>query len=343
MGTEFRILIGAFMTLLLGAGGAALFNALGFPAAFLTGPALVVTFASLLGLPAVVPNLLRNTSFLVLGLGIGAGVTPEVLETAARWPVSFVALLITSVATIYFCALVLRRSFDFDRASAMLAAIPGLLSYVLSIGAEKNVDLVRVSMVQSLRVLLLTLLVPLAMGLFEVETQSLPRAATLMTPALLLLVGGTSVVAGFVLIRLRAPAAFFLAGMAVSTIGHLSGLTPGHLPRWMTLAAFVVVGSLIGSRFRGQTLATLGASFLAGLGSTAVAMLIAVAGAAFASWMIGLPMALLVVAFAPGALEVMIAMSVQMGVDSTFVAAHHVARLLILIAVVPLMMVRKPT
>jgi len=46
------------------------------------------------------------------------------------------------------------------------------------------------------------------------------------------------------------------------------------------------------------------------------------------------------IAFAPGGLETMAAMSVILGIDPTFVATHHIARLLMLTVIVPVFVIR---
>lgn len=325
------------LTLACGAAGAFGFSALGLPAPFLAGPALVVTLAVFAGLPADVPVFLRNTSFLLLGLGIGTGVTPEVLSAAAEWPLSFLALALVLVATILAGRALLQRAFGFDRDTATISAVPGLLSYVLSLASEKRVDLASVSLVQSIRVLLLTLVVPFAFGLFETPAPAAPPAEPLMAPLATLILFVAAGAAGHLLHRIGVPAAYILAGLFLSAIGHLSGLTPGVLPRPLSLAAFLVVGSLIGSRFRGQSFTALRAIALAGVSSTLLATTLAAAGGVIVALLLDLPPSLVLVAFAPGGVEVMIAMSVQLGLDSTFVAAHHVARLMILMLILPIL------
>jgi hypothetical protein len=58
---------------------------------------------------------------------------------------------------------------------------------------------------------------------------------------------------------------------------------------------------------------------------------------------IGLTPTLLIVAYAPGGVEAMAAIAVQLGLAPAFVAAHHVARLLVLTLLVPLLLARDAT
>ena len=81
-----------FPTLLIGALGAAIAWAIGFPAPFLTGPASAVTAASLAGFNLAIDRRFRDVVFMFLGVSIGQTVTPEVISAAARWPVSLICL-----------------------------------------------------------------------------------------------------------------------------------------------------------------------------------------------------------------------------------------------------------
>jgi uncharacterized membrane protein AbrB (regulator of aidB expression) len=67
---------------------------------------------------------------------------------------------------------------------------------------------------------------------------------------------------------------------------------------------------------------------------------VAALGAIIAAELIGLPPAALLLAFAPGGVEIMAALAVSTGLEPALVAAHHVARLLILSVAVPLLIVR---
>lgn len=100
------------------------------------------------------------------------------------------------------------------------------------------------------------------------------------------------------------------------------------------------MGILIGTRFCGQRLADLRRNLKAGLGVTTIACAVAAAGALVAAELLEMSPALLLISFAPGGVEVMAAMAVQLGLEPAFVAAHHVFRLLILAVLIPILVAR---
>jgi len=336
-----RLLSEALPTLLIGAAGAAIFWVVGFPAAVLTGPAAAVSLATLLGLRTHVPPRLRDAVFLVIGVSIGSTVTPEVIATAMAWPASFLVLTVTLVLVLLIVRAMLIRGFGYDSITAALAATPGHLSYVLGLSADLKADVPRVALVQSVRVLLLTLLVPVMISLWGAEGTAPPSDPGVIAPAGALIVFACALPLGLVLRRLRVPAPLLLGAMAASAIGHGSNLTPGALPAWGTTIAFIAMGSLIGTRFRGLDRHGLVDAFGAGVAATFVACAVAGIGAGLAAGIVGLPPAALFLAFAPGGVEVMAALAVETSLEPAFVAAHHVFRLVLLSVLVPVLLTRE--
>lgn len=335
-----RAIFETLVTLAIGAAGAILFWLIGFPAAVLTGPAAAVSVATLMGVPTLMPARLRDGVFLVIGVTIGSTVTPEVIATALSWPVSLAVLVATLVAVIVVAQRALVALFGYDKMTALLCATPGHLSYVLTLSTELGADVPRVALVQTVRVLLLTLAVPVLIALWGVEGQAYLTDYGAISPLALALTFPAALALGWVFLRLHVPAALVLGGMAVSAIGHGSGLTPGVIPAWLQIGAFLCMGVLIGTRFRGFDPRGVWGALGAGIVTTLVACAVASVGAVVASWIIGLPAAALLLAFAPGGVEVMAAIAVETGLEPALVAAHHVFRLLVLTVLVPVMIAR---
>jgi len=333
--------IQTLFTLAIGACGAALAHALSFPAAILLGPALAVSLASLAGANLGIADLLRDVCFVALGLGVGAGFDPQATSALLRWPLAFVVLAIMLAVTMLACRAVLRHGFGFDRRSAVLAAAPGHLSFVLGLAADLKVDAGRIAVVQSIRLLALTVSVPfvaLAMG-FDMGTIALSGGPQ-MAPPVLLGLTLAAILAGLVFRRLHFPAPLLLGAMFVSALGHVTEFTPGSVPSEVMTPAFMVLGTLIGTRFAGMTRAQFLGSLLAGLSTTMISVTLASLAAVPVAIALSMPAAHVLAAFAPGGLETMIALGATMGASPGFVAACHVARLLILALMIPLLLRR---
>ncbi len=327
------------VTLLVGTLGAAMGYAVSLPAYLLTGPALFVSILGVLGLRLEIAPLARDFAFLVIGVGIGSTVSAETLQLLLRLPAAFAALAIMLFVTMWCSQWVMQRFFDFDVRSAVLASAPGHLSFVIGLSAQMNVDVLRVTVAQSIRLLSLTLLVPIAAALVGVTISSdvLAGSVTLSWTAFgILLVLGLG--AGLILMRLKVPAAILIGAMVVSAVAHAADWVHGGLQPQIASLGFVTIGTLIGTRFSGVNWTSLASAMGAGLVTTVLAsgftLLTAILVAPFLD--IGIPT--LLAAFAPGGFETMIALGAVLGGNAGFVAACHVARLMILTVLIPIVL-----
>ncbi len=329
------------VTLALGAVGAALGAWVGLPLFPITGPALFISLLSLAGVPLGLAVPFRNVAFLVVGVGIGAGMNAAAREAMLRWPVAFAALAGLMVLILLVNRWLLVAAFGFERRAALLAASPGHLSFVVAMSSALHADAERITVIQTVRVLILSVLVPFALGGLgaDVET-SFPMAQEIMGVGAMAILLGLGGALGPVLKRLRVPAHFLIAGLLVSAIAHFFDLTPGAVHPAIALAGFATIGTLIGTRFRGITFRDLWRALLAALSAAAVTLGLTVLIAVPVAGFLAMPLAHVVVAFAPGGLETMIAMGAILGADAGFVAACHLGRLLILPVLLPLMLGR---
>lgn len=323
------------LTAIIGSLGAFIATIIGLPAPFLCGPALAVTMAGFLGLKLSVPTILRNASFVVVGISMGTNITPEVFDAARAWPLSFLAVLLTVVMLLYVAYWILRFGFGYDHTTAMLSASPGHLSYIISLTAETKSDLATVSVIQSVRVLALTLAVPLVVEYLELISTETSTLAPPMHPLVLGFTIVASLALGWLFLRLRFPAALLLGGVAISIGTHVTGVTTGGVPGWMSVPTYVVLGSLIGTRFSRASLRDMRKAFLAGGVVTLAVMLLASIVALLVSKLTGVPLNAVMIAFSPGGLETMAAMAVMMHADSAYVGSHHVLRMLFLSVLMP--------
>ncbi|QKV19197.1 AbrB family transcriptional regulator [Oricola thermophila] len=327
------------IALAAGFGGALFALFLGLPAAALLGSTFAVTVAALRRLEPAVPDLLRDIGFCVIGVSLGSGVTPDIWSDIARWPLSIAMLALTVLAVLLVCGLILRKIFDCDVPTALLATSPGALSYTLSLAADRGIDLRFVMVLQSLRLFLITMLLPPMIGYAGGGVGNAPHVDL---PHLghgwsaLLLVATFAL--GMAMTRMRAPAPFIMAGLLVSGIAHGSGLVSGRLADAVTFFGFSITGTVIGARFAGISAGDLKRLAVAGLVSTAAAVLVSVLGAGAVSMLLDLPFGQTWVSFAPGGVEGMSSMALALGYDPVYVATHHVFRIVLLIAILPVLL-----
>jgi hypothetical protein len=203
---------------------------------------------------------------------------------------------------------------------------------VIALSTELGADLRAIAIVQTMRVLLLTIGIPAGLALFGLVAPALPSArgpaglSSLPEMAIIVVVSTASALA---LMRLRFPGGLIFGAMAGSGILHGAGLVSAVLPWWIGGAAVIVLGAVVGSRFASASprlvFGYLGAAF----GSFAVSLTIAGAFVVLVTYFFPFPVANVVVAFSPGAQDTMMVLALALHLDPVFVGAHHVARFLV--------------
>lgn len=326
------------VTLCVAVLGALLAFAVNAPVYMLTGPAAAVSLAGLAGMRVQIDPRFRDVCFVVLGVTVGAGFSHDAYAAMLRWPVAIAVVGVLTWATVVACRAVLQHGFGYSRQTALLAGAPGHLSFVVAIAESTGRDIVKISVTQSVRLLLLTLVVPfiaLALGI-DLTGAVMPQGDAWPLWVLAVL-GMLAIVFARLLTRWRVPAPLLIGAMLVTGAWQLGGVYPGVMPHWLVLPAYVALGALIGTRFSDVTAAALLRCLGAGLAITAVAVAIAGVGAVLVALTLGMPSSHVLLAFAPGGLETMIAMGVMLGVVPGFVAACHITRLMVLSVLLPLM------
>jgi membrane AbrB-like protein len=332
------------VTLLISVVGGGLAALLHVPAGWLAGGALAVAIASLSGVGVHMPNRLRDVTFVLTGLSMGASVARDSLALMIQWPVTLAALAIELVLIITLTGYLLRRFYGLDRGTAYLSSFPGHLSFVMSIAAAGVGDSRQIVIIQVIRILMLTICVPVG-ALFLPVGEYAGAAGTVAPMALetLALVTIACGVVGHIFTRLRVPAGYALGAMAASIIAKFAGWFEGALPEWFLIGVFVLVGALIGSRFAGITRQEFMKAVVAGVAGTALTVAIVTVVAVAVTPFVDMPFGQIWLGLSPGALEGMGALGIALGFDTAFIAAHHVSRLLMLTFAIPavVMLIRR--
>ena len=319
-------------------GGAALGLA-GVPAGWLSGSILAVAGAAVAGRPMFIPTLLMRAIFILIGISLGAAVTPETLHGMATYPLSIGVLLLAMIFISVSGAGYLRLVHNWGKVDAYLAAAPGGMSQVLALGAELGGDLRAIAIVQSIRVVVIAVGLPAGLSALGLVGHAPPRVTTALSIAVLdelaILVAVSSVVA-VVAYRFRFPGGLLFGAMMSSAILHGSGMIQAIMPWWVANAAMVAMGAITGSRFANTPLRLLLNFITAAFGSFAMAVTIAALFAAVLIKVLSLRAAEVMIAFAPGSVDAMMLLALALDLDPVYVGAHHLTRIFFVSLSMPL-------
>lgn len=315
--------------------GGWLFLLLGMPAPWLSGAMIATAVLASLDLvpPLAVP--LRDLALLIVGVSMGASVTPESLDALGAYPASLV-ILAASVAGMMAASIgVLTKAGLWSVKDAFFASAPGALSTVLMIAVEERADVPKIAIVQLFRLFVLVMVLPPAISALEpAPAVAIAQPVLLSAPGFALLLA-VSLGAAILFERLGIVAPFILGAMLASAALTGPGFISGRFPGPVAVLGFVLIGVFIGQRFRGldraMALKLLPAAGLSLLATLAVAAL----GAGAVSLATDVSFGSTIVAFAPGGLEAMTVLAFALGLDTIYVGVHHIARFLLVGLLVP--------
>ncbi len=322
-------------TLAIGLAGAAVFQHFNMPAAFMSGALVAVAGSAVAGVKVSMPNGVRNIAFYCAGLFFGTTVDQDTVSTLASWPFSLAALGLSLALIMTLIPKYLERVHGYDRETSILSSVPGALSFVLAMAFERDADIKRIAIVQTSRLAILIVLLPVGFS-FISEIKPLGANAEDAMPwsqaAVLYAIAALGIpLASF--LKIPAPAfsgPFFLVGALFG-----AGIFEGALPSFMLWPALAGLGTAIGTRFAGIDLKMLREGALAGFGSTAIGLSIA-AGLAFpVAYALDLSFLQLWLAFAPGGIDALTVVAFSLGADPAFVAGHQMLRFISLSLCLP--------
>jgi membrane AbrB-like protein len=328
------------VALTIGTFGGWLAALVGLPLAWMIGAMSATTAAAALGLPIAMPIGFRHFMVTVLGVMLGSGFSPEMLERVGEWALSLAALALYAAAAGGAGLFYFRRICGYDPVTAYFSAMPGGLSEMILVGTEMGGDARVISLTHAARVMLVVLALPFAFQMMigydpaARPPAGLPLAEVARADLAVLTACGAL---GYLLARvLRVPAAAVVGPMILSALVHILGWTSAKPPFELVAAAQVVVGTAIGCRFAGVTTRLLLRTAAAAAGGTAVLLSATLAFAIGLAQVTGLPVVALTLAFSPGGLAEMSLIAIAIGADAAFVATHHVVRIFMIVVFAPL-------
>lgn len=325
-------------TFVIAAAGTALFILFDLPLPFLFGPLFACLVAALLRRPLKGFGQVSVAARSILGVAVGASVTPEVVTQlpAMGASVVFIPLYIVTIGLIgvpFF-----HRICGFDRITAWYAAMPGGLQDMVIFGKEAGGDVRALALIHSTRVLIVVTLAPIILtyGFGAALTNPIGTPASNLPPGELALMLVAALVGWKGGERIGLFGASILGPLIVTAILSLAGFIHHRPPAEAIVFAQFMIGMGIGVRYVGITVAELRRFVLSGI---AFVLVLAVLAALFTDIIVVLGLAAPVdvfLAFAPGGQAEMTVLSIVSGADLGYVIVHHLTRIMLVITGAPI-------
>lgn len=319
-------------------GGVAVFKLLHLPLPWLLGPMSACLVAALAGVPMRGLKTLNDSMRTILGVAVGATLTPAVLATfPAMWPtLLLMPIMVACIGLIgipYF-----QRYCGYDFPTAYYATMPGGLQDMIIFGEEAGANVKSVSLIHATRVMVIVFALPfLLIGIWDADLSNPPGAPASSVPldemALMVL---CAFVGWRVADRVGLFGASILGPMIATAAVTLAGGLQNRPPTEAIWAAQFFIGMAIGTKYAGITFAEVRRDLVAGLGFCLILIILtlifveAIYGMGLAPGMATL------LAFAPGGQAELTVLALIVGGDVAFVVAHHVLRIVVVILGAPI-------
>ena len=287
----------------------------------------------------------------ILAVQLGQKINISVLATFQDHWMTITLMLLLSVLFSLLSGLVIWKFSQTDMITSFFATAPGGIVTMPSLADDAGANTGVVSIVQTMRVFLVVMIIPLiaatwiAPGVSDSVTNV--SSSTSATPFELSHLVGTGLLllaawgGKFIGKKLKFPSPVLIGGMlSVAVVQSLYYFIVGTelfiwWPAIILIIAQVFMGSSIGSRFQQSMFQGIGKVILVAFIST-IGLIIAMFLCAFiVSYLTGIPLITSVLAFAPGGIAEMAATAIVLDADSTFVVAVQVLRIVVVLLVLP--------
>lgn len=333
-----RGVIVVLRTFAIALGGVAVFKLAHIPLPWLLGPIFACLAAALAGVRMRGIALLNDAMRTILGVAVGAMFTVEVLATfPAMWPtlllMPVMVALIGVIGVPYF-----QRLCGYDFPTAYYATMPGGLQDMIVFGEEAGGNVRALSLIHATRVMVIVVALPfLLIGIWDADLSNAPGAPATSVPPMQLALMAVCAIVGWRSAKwVGLFGASILGPLIVTAALTLAGGLHHRPPAEAIWAAQFFIGLSIGTKYGGITLGEIRRDLTAGLGFCVILIVLtlvfveAIYGLGFAPGMETL------LAFAPGGQAELTVLALIVGADVTFVVAHHVLRIFVVIMGAPL-------
>ncbi|MGX0977146.1 membrane AbrB-like protein [Roseovarius sp. MBR-51] len=313
-------------------------QAIGLPLPFMLGP-LAISALIATALPERLPTgyrfpqKLRLMFIAIIGLMIGAQVTPALFTEAHHYALTFGAVTLFVGLAHAMGYTIFRHLGGYDPTTAFYASTPGGLYESIELGEAAGADVTRLMMQQFLRIIVVVTALPLGLSLWLGAPVGSSAGMTMARPdvpwsdlPLIVLAGLGGLGLGHVL---RLPAGQMTGPMALAAALSLTGWLSFDIPQWLVNMAQIVLGTALGMRFTGLSRGLLLRGAALAMAAVGAMLTLGVGLALALHEMTGEAVDVLLITLAPGGVTEMALVALSLQANPAFVTIHHIYRIVL--------------
>lgn len=313
-------------------------SVLSVPLPFLFGPLFGCLLFALLGVPLQSVGALVPVARTVLGVAVGAAITPALFATMFTMLVSIALVPLFIIGCLLIGMPLFRFVHKLDTTTAYYASMPGGLQDMVTFGIEAGSNPRALSLIHATRVLFIVTLAPyILINHYGVALDAPIGASVTELGAFEIVLMLIAALFGWrIAARLGLFGAAILGPMIFAAVLSLLGLLHNRPPKEAILFAQFFIGTGLGVYFVGVTLTELRKVVFAGFMYVVLLSVLAAGFSYLVTWFeLGQPVEAFL-AFVPGGQAEMAVMAIASGSNLGYVVTHHLVRIALVISCAPL-------
>lgn len=317
--------------------GVALFHLTALPLPWLLGPIFACLLAAVAGVPLGGIKMLNDGMRTILGVAVGATLTPAVLVTfPAMWSTLLLVPVMIALAAA-FGVPYFQKLCGYDFPTAYYSAMPGGLQDMIAFGEDAGANVRTLSLVHATRILVIVVALPfLLTGIWDAELSNPPGVPATSVPVLELGLMVFCAIVGWRLAkRIGMFGASILGPLILAALVTVTGVLHNRPPAEAIWAAQFFIGMGIGSKYAGITMLEIRRDLAAALGFCCILIVLTIV---FVEVIYGFKLAPgmeALLSFSPGGQAELTVLALIVGADVAFVVAHHIFRIFTVILGAP--------
>jgi uncharacterized protein len=327
-----------WLTIALAAAGTFAFWGLDFPLPFLFGPLAACVIGALAGLPLSSSKNISQWMRTILGVAIGASLTPKVVSELPQMAASLSLIPVFVLCIALLGVPFFRYVYRFDGVTAWYAAMPGGLQDMVLFGQEAGGNVRSLSLIHATRLLIIIAIAPIILTqVFHTELNAPIGEPASQIPVHELVIMGLAAVVGWkIAARLGVFGAPMIGPMIVAGALSMTDVIHYRPPAEAILAAQFFIGIALGSGYVGVTLADIRRDVAAGVFFVVILSILTVIFAEIATLIADVPQVDAFLAFAPAGQAEMTVLAIVVGADLGYVVVHHLSRVFLVVSGAPI-------
>src|SRR5210317_763598 len=312
---------------------------LALPLPWLFGPIFSSLLAALLGANLFAFKPLSNGMRTILGVAVGAAVTPAFFWSLSGMASTLVIVPILTMSIGVIGLIYFKKLLGYDFPTAYYASMPGGLQDMILFGEEAGANVRAVSLIHATRVLIIVITLPLILTrVWNVDLMVAPGAMAHEVGASQIIILALCGLLGWQAAkRVGMFGASILGPLILAGIASMLDIVTMRPPAEAIWAAQYFIAMGIGVKYVGITVDEIRRDILAGLGFSLFLFALTAFAIEISLIFSHSPVIETILALAPGGQAELVVLALIVGADMTFVVAHHLLRIFFVILGAPVL------